>query len=214
MDIKDILARCDHTLLRTDCTAAEIRALCDDAIRFGCASVCIPPAHVAGAKRYVNGQMKICTVIGFPNGYSTTAAKCRETEEALRGGAAAEMPVLLQRHLGSGGMSVVRETEPRGGEISGDAVDAHAVLAVRCDRDVDHRIVEPRPGGVGLADGRVLRQVDDPVMLARKVEFGLRAQHAAALHAADLPDALFEKSAHGEETPVRMGEILGYAHKK
>ena len=87
MDIKDILARCDHTLLRTDCTAAEIRALCDDAIRFGCASVCIPPAHVAGAKRYVNGQMKICTVIGFPNGYNTTAVKCFEAETAVKEGA-------------------------------------------------------------------------------------------------------------------------------
>ena len=87
MDIKDILTRCDHTLLRTDCTAAEIRALCDDAIRFGCASVCIPPAHVAGAKRYVNGQMKICTVIGFPNGYNTTAAKVFETEDAVKNGA-------------------------------------------------------------------------------------------------------------------------------
>ena len=87
MDIKDILARCDLTLLRTDCTAAEIRALCDDAIRFGCASVCIPPAHVAGAKRYVNGQMKICTVIGFPNGYNTTAAKVFETEDAVKNGA-------------------------------------------------------------------------------------------------------------------------------
>lgn len=87
MDIKDILARCDHTLLRTECTAAEIRALCDDAIRFGCASVCIPPAHVAGAKRYVNGQMKICTVIGFPNGYNTTAAKVFETEDAVKNGA-------------------------------------------------------------------------------------------------------------------------------
>lgn len=87
MDIKDILARCDHTLLRTDCTAAEIRALCDDAIRFGCASVCIPPAHVAGAKRYVNGQMKICTVIGFANGYNTTAAKVFETEDAVKNGA-------------------------------------------------------------------------------------------------------------------------------
>ena len=87
MDIKDILARCDHTLLRTDFTAAEIRALCDDAIRFGCASVCIPPAHVAGAKRYVNGQMKICTVIGFPNGYNTTAAKVFETEDAVKNGA-------------------------------------------------------------------------------------------------------------------------------
>ena len=87
MDIKDILARCDHTLLRTACTAAEIRALCDDAIRFGCASVCIPPAHVAGAKRYVNGQMKICTVIGFPNGYNTTATKVFETEDAVKNGA-------------------------------------------------------------------------------------------------------------------------------
>ena len=87
MDIKDILARCDHTLLRTDCTAVEIRALCDDAIRFGCASVCIPPAHVAGAKRYVNGRMKICTVIGFPNGYNTTAAKVFETEDAVKNGA-------------------------------------------------------------------------------------------------------------------------------
>lgn len=87
MDIKDILTRCDHTLLRTDCTAAEIRALCDDAIRFGCASVCIPPAHVAGASRYVNGRMKICTVIGFPNGYNTTAAKVFETEDAVKNGA-------------------------------------------------------------------------------------------------------------------------------
>lgn len=87
MDIKDILARCDHTLLRTDCTAAEIRALCDDAIRFGCASVCIPPAHVAGAKRYVDGKMKICTVIGFPNGYNTTAVKVFETEDAVKNGA-------------------------------------------------------------------------------------------------------------------------------
>lgn len=87
MDIKDILTRCDHTLLRTDCTAAEIRALCDDAIRFGCASVCIPPAHVAGASRYVNGRMKICTVIGFPNGYNTTAAKVFETEDTVKNGA-------------------------------------------------------------------------------------------------------------------------------
>ena len=75
MDIKEILSRCDHTLLRVDCTADEIRALCDDAIRYGCASVCIPPAHVAGAKRYVGDRLKICTVIGFPNGYSTPVVK-------------------------------------------------------------------------------------------------------------------------------------------
>ena len=87
MELKEILSRCDHTLLRTDCTAAEIRELCDDAIRYGCASVCIPPAHVAGAKRYVGDKMKICTVIGFPNGYCTPAVKVFETEDAVRNGA-------------------------------------------------------------------------------------------------------------------------------
>ena len=87
MELKEILSRCDHTLLRTDCTAAEIRELCDDAIRYGCASVCIPPAHVAGAKRYVGDKMKICTVIGFPNGYCTPAVKAFETEDAVRNGA-------------------------------------------------------------------------------------------------------------------------------
>ena len=75
MDIKELLAYCDHTLLRVDCTEAEIRKLCDQAIKYGCASVCIPPCHVPGAKRYVGDKMKICTVIGFPNGYSTTASK-------------------------------------------------------------------------------------------------------------------------------------------
>ena len=87
MELKDILAKCDHTLLRPDCTALEIRNLCDEAIKYGCASVCIPPCHVAGARRYVNGRMKICTVIGFPNGYMTTAAKAFETADAVKNGA-------------------------------------------------------------------------------------------------------------------------------
>lgn len=87
MELSDILALCDHTLLRVDCTAAEIRALCDQAIEYGCASVCIPPCHVAGAKRYVDGKMTICTVVGFPNGYMSTAAKAFETEDAVRNGA-------------------------------------------------------------------------------------------------------------------------------
>ncbi|MBR1658924.1 MAG: hypothetical protein IJ705_01235 [Oscillospiraceae bacterium] len=75
MELQEILARCDHTLLRPDCTAAEIRELCDQAIRYHCASVCIPPSHVAGARKYVQRNMRICTVIGFPNGYSTSAIK-------------------------------------------------------------------------------------------------------------------------------------------
>lgn len=87
MDINAILAKCDHTLLRTDCTAAEIRTLCDQAMGYGCASVCIPPAHVAGAKKYVGERLKICTVIGFPNGYMTTAAKAFEAADAVSKGA-------------------------------------------------------------------------------------------------------------------------------
>lgn len=87
MDIKEILEKCDHTLLRVDCTAGEILALCDQAMRYNCASVCIPPCHVAGAKRYVGERLKICTVIGFPNGYMTTAVKAFEAADAIKNGA-------------------------------------------------------------------------------------------------------------------------------
>ena len=74
MELREILSRCDHTLLRVDATAAEIRALCDQGMRYGCASVCIPPCHVAGAKKYVGDRLHICTVIGFPNGYHSLCA--------------------------------------------------------------------------------------------------------------------------------------------
>ena len=87
MDIHDILEKCDHTLLRVDCTSEEIRALCDQAIKYRCASVCIPPCHVAGAKRYVGDRLTLCTVIGFPNGYMTSAAKAFEAADAVKNGA-------------------------------------------------------------------------------------------------------------------------------
>lgn len=87
MELKEILSRCDHTLLRPDCTAQEIRELCDQAIRYGCATVCIPPAHVSGARRYVGDRMKICTVIGFPNGYATPVVKAFEANDAVKNGA-------------------------------------------------------------------------------------------------------------------------------
>ena len=84
MELREILSRCDHTLLRVDATAAEI---CDQGMRYGCASVCIPPCHVAGAKKYVGDRLHICTVIGFPNGYHTPAVKAFEAAEAIRNGA-------------------------------------------------------------------------------------------------------------------------------
>ena len=87
MELKDILSRCDHTLLRQDATAAEIVQLCDEGMRCGVASVCIPPCHVAGAKRYVGDRLAVCTVIGFPNGYSTPRVKAFEAQDAIRAGA-------------------------------------------------------------------------------------------------------------------------------
>lgn len=87
MELKDILAKCDHTLLRVDATAEEIRSLCDEGMKYNCASVCIPAAHVAGAKRYVGDRLAICTVIGFPNGYSTSAVKAYEAADAVKNGA-------------------------------------------------------------------------------------------------------------------------------
>ena len=87
MQIQEILCRCDHTLLSQTATWEEIRAICDDGMRFGTASVCIPPSFVKRAKEYVGERLAICTVIGFPNGYNTTAVKAAETADALANGA-------------------------------------------------------------------------------------------------------------------------------
>ena len=87
MDVKDILRRCDHTLLSQGATWAEIRAFCDDGVKYGCASVCIPASYVKQAAEYLGGRLPVCTVIGFPNGYDTTAAKCFEAEDAVKNGA-------------------------------------------------------------------------------------------------------------------------------
>ena len=87
MEVKDILAKCDHTLLSPTATWADIRAICDDGMKYGCASVCIPAAYVKQAAQYVEGKLPICTVIGFPNGYDTTAAKCFMASDAVDSGA-------------------------------------------------------------------------------------------------------------------------------
>lgn len=87
MDIKEITSKVDHTLLSTTATKKEVFELCDEAVKFGAASVCIPPCYVADAKEYVGDKMAICTVIGFPNGYHTTQVKCFEAEDAIKNGA-------------------------------------------------------------------------------------------------------------------------------
>lgn len=87
MNIRDILSKVDHTMLAPTTTREDIRRLCDEGMTYGTASVCIPACHVRYAKDYVGEKLPICTVIGFPTGYSTTAVKCAETAEAVANGA-------------------------------------------------------------------------------------------------------------------------------
>ena len=87
MDKKEILKYVDHTLLKQESTWDDIKTICDDAIKYNTASVCIPPSFVKQAKEYVQERMKICTVIGFPNGYNTTEVKVFETQDAIKNGA-------------------------------------------------------------------------------------------------------------------------------
>lgn len=87
MNIQEILSRVDHTLLSQSATWEQIRAICDDGMRYKTASVCIPASYVGRAKQYVGDRLAVCTVIGFPNGYSTTETKVFETADAVRNGA-------------------------------------------------------------------------------------------------------------------------------
>lgn len=87
MEVKEILKHVDHTLLTQTATWEEIKQICDDAIAYGTASVCIPPSYVKQAAEYAQGKMAVCTVIGFPNGYMTTATKEFETRDAIANGA-------------------------------------------------------------------------------------------------------------------------------
>ncbi|MBQ9692392.1 MAG: deoxyribose-phosphate aldolase [Clostridia bacterium] len=102
MKIEEILAKCDHTLLAQGATWAEIKAVCDDGIKYNTASVCIPASHVKQAKEYVGDKLSICTVIGFPNGYSTTAVKVFECKDALANGADEIDTVINIGHLKDG----------------------------------------------------------------------------------------------------------------
>ena len=102
MELSKILAAVDHTLLAQGATWEEIRAVCDDGVRFKTASVCIPASFVRQAKEYLGDKLAVCTVIGFPNGYSTTAVKCFEAEDAVKNGAD-EIDMVMNQGLAKAG---------------------------------------------------------------------------------------------------------------
>ncbi len=109
MELGEILRHCDHTLLSQTAAWDDIRAICDDGMKYHCASVCIPPCFVKQAKEYAGDKLAICTVIGFPNGYNTPAVKAFEAEEAIANGAD-EIDMVI--HIGdvyAGNYSAVEE---------------------------------------------------------------------------------------------------------
>ena len=109
MDIKEILKRVDHTLLNQVCTFEEIKKLCDEGIEYNVASICIPPSYVKKAKEYVKENLKICTVIGFPNGYSTKETKMFECKDAIKNGADEIDMVVNLGDIRSGDFKAVEE---------------------------------------------------------------------------------------------------------
>ena len=122
MDEKKILSVCDHTLLLQQATWEEIKEICDDAKTYGTASVCIPPCYVKMAKDYVGDQVKICTVIGFPNGNMTTATKVFETRDAIRNGAEEIDMVINIGMLRAGNYDYVSEEIRRIKEACGNLI--------------------------------------------------------------------------------------------
>ena len=109
MDIQNILSKCDHTLLAQTATWQQIKKICDEGMQYATASVCIPPCFVKQAKEYVGERLKICTVIGFPNGYNTTAVKVFETQDAIKNGADEIDMVINIGLLRAGADKAVRE---------------------------------------------------------------------------------------------------------
>lgn len=109
MDKNEILSKVDHTLLSQTATLNDIKALCDDAIKYKTASVCIPPTYVKKAKDYVKNKVKICTVIGFPNGYNTTATKVFETFDAIKNGADEIDMVINLGHVKDSRFDLIKE---------------------------------------------------------------------------------------------------------
>ena len=107
MDIEKICAACDHTLLKQDSTWEQIKALCDEGMKFHASSVCIPPCYVAGAAQYLDGRLPVTVVIGFPNGYNTTKVKIAEAEDAIANGASELDMVIIVGWVKSGRFDLV-----------------------------------------------------------------------------------------------------------
>lgn len=122
MNVNEIMKHVDHTLLSQSASWEEIQVICDDAVKYGTASVCIPPSYVKRAAEYLGGRIPVCTVIGFPNGYATTAVKCFEAEDAIRQGADEIDMVINVGDVKNGRFDLVEEEIHKIKAVCGDHV--------------------------------------------------------------------------------------------
>ena len=174
MDVKEILAHCDHTLLKQESTWAQIKEVCDDGKKYNCASICIPAAYVKACAEYVGNSLKICTVIGFPHGSNETAVKVFEAERAMDAGATELDMVLNIGRLLSGEEDYVRQdiqavveaAHARGAIVkvileNAYLSDEQKVLACRLCAEAGAEFVKTStgyaPSGATLEDVRLMR---------------------------------------------------------
>ena len=186
MELKDILSKCDHTLLAQTATWDEIKAICDDGMKYGCASVCIPASYVKQAAEYVAGKLPICTVIGFPNGYDTTAAKCFMAADAVNNGAEEVDMVINLGDLRSGRDETVLDEISALKRLCGDRVLKVIIETCLLTDDEKKRMCKI----VGAAGA-------DYIKTSTGFSTGGATREDIALFAANIPEGLKIKAAGG-----------------
>ncbi len=201
MDTSAILARVDHTLLSQTATRDELYALCDDARRFSCASVCVPPALVNAAKRYLKGRLPVCTVIGFPNGYNTTAAKVAEARLAIEDGATELDMVVNLGMVKEGDFASVTAEIAALKAVCGDLVlkvivetclltEAEKIALCQCVSDAGADFIKT---STGFSKGGAT--VEDIALFKAHVADGVKIKAAGGIRTFEAAEALIEAGA-------------------
>lgn len=217
MNIKEILSKVDHTLLAVDATWEQIRALCDDGVKYGVASVCLPPSFVKRAVEYLGGRLKVCTVIGFPNGYSASAVKAYEAALAVSDGADEVDMVINVGHLKDGAYTAVEE-EIRAVKAACGSKVLKVIIETCLLTDEEKKImcaVCGRAGAdyiktsTGFSHGGAM--VEDIRLFARFVPAGLKIKAAGGIASIEDAEAMLSAGADrlGTSRIVRIAKELG-----
>ena len=201
MDQKEILSRVDHTILTPTATWEQIKTLCDEGKEFGVASVCIPPRYVKRANDYVGSSLKICTVIGFPNGYATPEVKVFETEDAIRDGAD-EIDMVINQGLAKEGdwEGVLAEIKAVKESCKGRILK---VIVETCNFTEEEKISLCRVVSMSGAEfiktstgfGAGGATVEDVKLLRRHVSPDVRVKAAGGIRTFELAQAMIEAGA-------------------